>query len=326
MRAYTESPSPDTIIRVLKRENPYVMIERTTVQDKRLSWEARGLLVYLLSLPTDWDIRVSHLQTEGDAGRDALRRMLRELQKYGYTSGVGRDGQERGARGRFGETEIRVYESPELNPYHSEASPPSPENPSTVVSPSPGLPSPVKASPYIEKNLQKKDSTNNTHTPRASAPAVVVCAGSKFSLEDCRRYADHLHASGQGMKNSGGFAKTIHRTGDEDLQIATWLAKVEPERVRSGELPAPSLVDASACPDCEGKGLYYPDPKNPGKGVAKCKHSRLPITTQHDLGSGERPRRQEEVAPPSRPAPAPGPEPSSVRHLRSITSGVSATP
>jgi hypothetical protein len=94
-------------------------------------------------------------------------------------------------------------------------------------------------------------------------------------LEDCRRYADHLHASGQGVTNPGGFARSIHTTGAEDLGIAAWLAKVDPERVRNGELPAPALIDASACPDCEGKGLYYPDPKNPGKGVAKCRHPRL---------------------------------------------------
>jgi hypothetical protein len=102
-----------------------------------------------------------------------------------------------------------------------------------------------------------------------------VGAHSKFSLEDCRRYADHLHASGQGVTNPGGFARTIHKTGLEDAQIAAWLAEVDPERVRSGELPAPTLIDASACPDCEGKRFIYPDPANPAKGVAKCRHPRL---------------------------------------------------
>lgn len=153
MAVYTESTNSDTIIKVLRHEREFVTIERATVQDKSLSWEARGLLVYLLSLPSDWDIRVSHLQTEGAAGRDALRRMLRELQKFGYASGVGRESQDRGKRGRFGQTEVRVYESPKLNAYHSE--PPSPENPATA-NPSTDLPSPDNTSTYKRKNLQKK--------------------------------------------------------------------------------------------------------------------------------------------------------------------------
>jgi hypothetical protein len=119
----------------------------------------------------------------------------------------------------------------------------------------------------------------NTHTNSGlravGAPAVVVGADSKFSLEDCRKYADHLHASGQGVTNPGGFARAIHKSGAEDSQIAAWLAEISPERVRSGELPVPAKIDASNCPDCAGRGLYFPDPAHPQKGVDRCRHPRL---------------------------------------------------
>src|SRR4051812_34581924 len=93
---FSESFAPETIIRISKHERAFLTVANATVQDARLSWGARGLLVYLLSLPDDWDIRVSHLTNQGDAGRDAVRRMLRELHALGYVSGVGRDSQERG--------------------------------------------------------------------------------------------------------------------------------------------------------------------------------------------------------------------------------------
>jgi len=280
----SQSLNPETVVRILKHENPYLMVDRATVQDERLSWEARGLLVYLLSLPPNWDIRVRHLQKQGGAGRDAVRRILRELQEFGYASGVGRESQERRESGRFGQTDIRVYESPSLNPFYSEEETPSPENTSTVDSPvtgspSPETPSPENTSTYKGNSPQREQKTKITPTQRhlraAGAPAVVVGADSKFSLEDCRKYADHLHSSGQGVTNPGGFARTIHKSGAEDSQIAAWLAEIDPERVRSGELPAPARMDASSCPDCEGRGWFYADPANSRKGVKKCRHPRL---------------------------------------------------
>lgn len=293
---FDESLAPETVVRIKRHERDYLVIANRTVQDERLSWETLGLLVYLLSLPADWEIRVRHLQTRGGkwdeekgenqgTGRDSVRRMLRELQQFGYLSGVGRESQERAQRGRFGQNEIVVYESPSLNPFYSENSP-SPENQSTAAqpsadSPSPGSPSPENQSTYKEQNPQKTQRTNHTHQQTdlraVGAPAVVVGGGSKFSLEDCRRYADNLHASGQGVNNPGGFARKIHQTGSEDAAVAAWLAKVDPERVKSGELAAPPLADVSACPDCEGRRLVYVDPQNYAKGMVRCKHPRLTV-------------------------------------------------
>ena len=87
-------------------------------------------------------------------------------------------------------------------------------------------------------------------------------AGSKFSIEECRRYAEHLRSTGQGINNPGGYATTIHRTGEADELIERFL---NPE-------PAPRS-DASQCPDCQGSGFYYPE--GPAGGVAKCRHEKL---------------------------------------------------
>lgn len=47
--------------------------------------------------------------------------------------------------------------------------------------------------------------------------------GSKFSIEECRKYAQHLQATGQGINNPGGYATTIHRTGEADMLIESFL-------------------------------------------------------------------------------------------------------
>lgn len=106
--------------------------------------------------------------------------------------------------------------------------------------------------PIIEHRI--KD-THNT------AEIVRVC--SRFSLADCRRYADHLRSTGQGITNPGGYATKIHRSGEADSLIEAYLAP--PKQV--------STVDVSRCPDCQGTGFWEPAGK--GKGVAKCKHEQI---------------------------------------------------
>lgn len=88
-----------------------------------------------------------------------------------------------------------------------------------------------------------------------------VGVGSRFTLEECQRYARHLKATGQGITNPGGYATKIFRSGEADALIEAFLNP-----------PAP--VDITQCPDCRGQGFYYPDGIGNGP-VAKCKHEKL---------------------------------------------------
>lgn len=89
-----------------------------------------------------------------------------------------------------------------------------------------------------------------------------VRVGSRFTIEECRRYAEHLRSTGQGINNPGGYATTIHRTGEADELIERFLNP-----------PASTQLDTSQCPVCQGSGFYYPN--GPAGGVAKCKHESL---------------------------------------------------
>lgn len=70
------SPRPDTGFTIMHNE---------TIRDATLSYKARGLLLYLLSLPDDWTVSSEHLarMSERD-GRDAVRTGLDELERAGY--------------------------------------------------------------------------------------------------------------------------------------------------------------------------------------------------------------------------------------------------
>lgn len=116
-----------TIIRVHKRENPFVMVDKYAVNDPGLSWKAKGLLVYLLSKPDDWVIMLPDLIKHATDGRDSVKAGLRELERAGYLARK----QIRDENGKFGHTEFVIYERPVLE--NTELSPQT-ENPSTVKS------------------------------------------------------------------------------------------------------------------------------------------------------------------------------------------------
>lgn len=117
----------------------------------------------------------------------------------------------------------------------------------------------------IKLNTQKKTHTQeqSSEVDKKDRAPRGVRVGSKFSIEECRKYADHLRSTGQGINNPGGYATKIHRTGEADALIEGFL---NPAGVHT---PA----DSAACPDCHGTGFYYP--KGIEAGVVKCKHEKL---------------------------------------------------
>jgi hypothetical protein len=72
-----------TIYRTPKRRR-YVVVDNEVFEDTDLSWEARGVMGYLLSKPDHWRVRLHDLRQRGPAGEHKLRRILQELQRAGY--------------------------------------------------------------------------------------------------------------------------------------------------------------------------------------------------------------------------------------------------
>jgi len=88
----------------------YTSLHNSVLADSRLSWEARGLLAYLLSKPDHWKVHPKQLVNESPrAGRDKIYRLLHELQEAGYVAVE----QTRTEGGKLGETDYVIYDLPQ---------------------------------------------------------------------------------------------------------------------------------------------------------------------------------------------------------------------
>lgn len=64
----------------------FVTLPNTTARDTRLSLQARGLLLYLISLPGDWKVSRKHLARENGVNEKTIQKYINELKEYGYAT------------------------------------------------------------------------------------------------------------------------------------------------------------------------------------------------------------------------------------------------
>lgn len=68
------------------KENPYFLFRRDTAQDESLTFEARGVLAYLLSKPDDWKLQPKDLEQQ--CKKSVVYRILNELIDHNYIERV----------------------------------------------------------------------------------------------------------------------------------------------------------------------------------------------------------------------------------------------
>ncbi|MFJ8460627.1 DnaD domain protein [Lysinibacillus xylanilyticus] len=118
------------IFRVQKKEN-YVVLDKGFLNDSRLSWRAKGLLAYMLSLPNDWLFSISDLAIRSKCGRDTTANIIKELTNAGYIHKE----QGRTNVGKFGKMDLLVFETPQSAPFTENQVTENPltENPSLLI-------------------------------------------------------------------------------------------------------------------------------------------------------------------------------------------------
>jgi hypothetical protein len=62
----------------------YANIPQAVFKTEGMSFEAIGLQAYLLSLPDKWVVRDTQLRKKGNLGATAFRRIVRELEGFGW--------------------------------------------------------------------------------------------------------------------------------------------------------------------------------------------------------------------------------------------------
>ncbi|MFS1106757.1 hypothetical protein [Enterococcus faecalis] len=101
-----------TRIKKAKAERNYTTLQNETIRDSRLSYKARGLLCYMLSMSNDWIFYVSDLVNKSTKdGKSSVNSGLKELSDFGYLLRE----QKRSKDGKFSENDWLLYEVPQKN-------------------------------------------------------------------------------------------------------------------------------------------------------------------------------------------------------------------
>jgi len=140
------------IFKIHRRDCPFAQIDRKTLEDPRVSWKAKGLLVYLISRPDDWTVKVEDVARRSTDKHTAIYSALKELEDCKYARF-----EEIREKGRFISRKWHIYETPILNKDESEAG-------------NPLLANPLLANPSHTNNDKNKE--EEKHARQGQAPAT----------------------------------------------------------------------------------------------------------------------------------------------------------
>lgn len=97
-------------ISIKKKTDNFVILDKEALNDKNLSWKAKGLHSYLMSLPDDWVLFISDLENRSSDGRDSTRGAINELLEAGYMERV-----QKKEKGKFMGYDYSIYEKPQTD-------------------------------------------------------------------------------------------------------------------------------------------------------------------------------------------------------------------
>lgn len=195
------------VLRISKKRQNFVILDKTCLSESKLSFGAKGLHAYLMSMPDNWQVQVVSLQKCSTNGRDAVRGFLTELETLGYIKKSLNRNQD---TGKFGGYDYLVLELPDSTEKNIS---PETENPSAVDMtgqlPEPGKPftgNPAPENPPLISNKYNNKLINKTaavggeqglrEPDETSLPAAAV---KKFhvvknnNVVHLARFQDQLH-------------------------------------------------------------------------------------------------------------------------------------
>ena len=92
-----------------KLTEKFSTVPNALIQNFIVSLEARGLLVYLLSLPPDWKLNIKDLSKKNNLGENKIRKLVNELIECKYIIRV----QDRVKNGTFKSFDYFIYDTPQ---------------------------------------------------------------------------------------------------------------------------------------------------------------------------------------------------------------------
>lgn len=101
------------IFRTIKESGDFVTVHKAFVFDNKLSAKAKGILLYFLSRPDNWQIYTSEVVKHMNDGQKSINSGIQELIKSKYVHRI----QKRTDNGVFNGYEYLVYEKPTEMPF-----------------------------------------------------------------------------------------------------------------------------------------------------------------------------------------------------------------
>ena len=105
----TQTKKTTTFIKE-RTTNDFLVVNKTFINDEKLSWQSKGVFIYLLSLPEDTPVSLKDLEQKATNGIDALRTAIKELQQKGYLTKY-----QTKINGKFSSCLYKINEVPKLD-------------------------------------------------------------------------------------------------------------------------------------------------------------------------------------------------------------------
>ena len=141
-----------SVFKIEKNQN-YTVMSNHHLRDRNLSYKAKGLLSFMLSLPDDWDYFLAGLCSISKESRDGIRSILKELQEHHYVEIE----KVRENKGYF-EYNYLIYEIPHFIDLENEQNNPDTENPH-LDTPNVEMPTQINTKKQIDKDDKTKISS-----------------------------------------------------------------------------------------------------------------------------------------------------------------------
>jgi hypothetical protein len=174
------------IIRAPRLERNFYVLDKEISEDKRLSWAARGLLVFLLGKPDHWKVSVPALINETAAatkstGRDAVYGLLAELISVGYAR------RDKHSSGNVDYVVCEpIPEKPEVGkkpvPENPDTEKPDPEKPDVLVSTDKAVS--IEKAVSVENSASSKSAPSNKESVWKPLDALIAAGVDKKTATD----------------------------------------------------------------------------------------------------------------------------------------------
>ena len=216
-----------------KREHNYTIVSNKVYDKNQLSWQAMGLLGYLLTKPDNWKVMVAELvnvtkDTKKPTGSNGIYNIINELKEKGFISV---------RKNSDGSTDYTVYDEPIQQSSH--------ENPNQA---NPNQADPNQAETTLV-NTEYKQLLNNTNTPLPENGDVSKddLNANAFVSADAKTYGQVNQEILQTVEQEAEAEQSTLKTNSESKTNSSRKGNRQdgnvPRRRRSDSVPCQAIAD-----------------------------------------------------------------------------------